>query len=84
MEALSNGELAAKTAEFKRLLSSGKSLDTLLPEAFAVVREASKRVLNMRPYDVQLVRRTSSSEAHVCATFTILPCNDWSKSQTTS
>lgn len=55
MEALSDAQLATKTADFKRLVQSGKSLDELLPEAFAVVREASKRVLNMRHYDVQLV-----------------------------
>ncbi len=53
--ALSDAELAAKTAEFKGKLAGGSSLDTLLPEAFAVVREAGKRVLNMRHFDVQLI-----------------------------
>ncbi len=53
--ALSDEELAAKTAEFKRILAGGRPMDELLPEAFAVVREASKRILNMRHFDVQLV-----------------------------
>ncbi len=52
---LSNEELTAKTVEFKRLLGEGKSLDDILNESFAVVREASKRVLNMRHFDVQLI-----------------------------
>lgn len=55
MEALSDEELQAKTPEFKRRLANGESLDNLLPEAFAVCREASKRVLKMRHFDVQLI-----------------------------
>jgi preprotein translocase subunit SecA len=55
MEALTDTEVAAKTAEFKSRLENGESLDKLLPEAFAVVREASKRVLGMRHFDVQMV-----------------------------
>ncbi len=55
MQALSDQELAAKTPEFKQRIANGESLDSLLPEAFAVVREASKRVLDMRHFDVQLV-----------------------------
>ncbi|MCD8237971.1 MAG: preprotein translocase subunit SecA [Clostridiales bacterium] len=55
MEKLSDDELKAKTPYFKELLSQGKTLDDILPEAFAVVREASKRVLNMRHFDVQLI-----------------------------
>jgi preprotein translocase subunit SecA len=55
MEKLSAVELRGKTAEFKSRLESGESLDKLLPEAFAVVREASKRVLGLRHFDVQLV-----------------------------
>ncbi|RKF15876.1 preprotein translocase subunit SecA [Alginatibacterium sediminis] len=54
-EALSDEQLKQKTEEFKTLLSEGKSLDSILPEAFAVVREASKRVFGMRHFDVQLV-----------------------------
>jgi preprotein translocase subunit SecA len=52
---LSDDELRGKTAEFKERLSKGESLDDLLPEAFAVTREASKRVLGMRHFRVQLV-----------------------------
>ena len=53
-KALSDAELAAKTVEFREQLAAGKSLDDLLVPAFAVVREASRRVLGMRPFDVQL------------------------------
>ena len=53
-KALSDAELAAKTAEFRQQLADGQSLDDLLTPAFAVVREASRRVLGMRPFDVQL------------------------------
>ncbi len=52
---LSDKELAAKTDYFKTELTNGKSLDDILPEAYAVVREASKRVLGMRHFDVQLI-----------------------------
>lgn len=55
ISALSNQELANKTNEFKEKLNEGKTLDDILPEAFAVVREASKRVLGMRHFDVQLI-----------------------------
>lgn len=55
ISALSNEELANKTNEFKEKLNEGKTLDDILPEAFAVVREASKRVLGMRHFDVQLI-----------------------------
>ena len=52
---LSDSELRNKTNEFKKMLSEGKTLDDILPEAFAVVREAAKRVLGMRHFDVQLI-----------------------------
>ena len=52
---LSDDELKNKTEEFKEQLENGKTLDDILPEAFAVVREASKRVLGMRHFDVQLI-----------------------------
>ena len=55
MEALSDAELQAKTPELKQRVANGESLDKILPEAFAVCREASKRVLGMRHYDVQLI-----------------------------
>lgn len=61
MEKLSDKELTAKTDYFKNELANGKTLDDILPEAFAVVREASKRVLGMRHFDVQLVRRCCST-----------------------
>lgn len=52
---LSDEDLRGKTAEFKRLLEKGQTLDDILPQAFAVVREASKRSLGMRHFDVQLI-----------------------------
>ena len=55
MQQLDDTALAAKTVEFKERLAKGETLDDLLPEAFAVVREASVRVLGLRPYDVQLI-----------------------------
>ncbi|BDA41171.1 Protein translocase subunit SecA [Coccomyxa sp. Obi] len=55
MQALPDEELSAKTTIFRSRLQKGERLDDVLPEAFAVVREASRRVLNMRHYDVQLI-----------------------------
>ncbi len=55
ISALSDEALRAKTAEFRQRLAEGATLDALLPEAFAVVREVSKRTLNMRHFDVQLI-----------------------------
>ncbi len=55
IQKLTDEQLAAKTVEFRQRLNDGESLDHLLPEAFAVVRESSKRVLGMRHYDVQLI-----------------------------
>jgi len=55
MVALSDAQLRAKTDEFRLRLEKDESLDDLLPEAFAVVREAAKRTLNMRHFDVQLI-----------------------------
>ena len=55
MESLSSANLAAKTSEFKVRLQKGETLDDLLPEAFAVVREASRRVTGMRHFDVQMI-----------------------------
>ena len=54
-EALSDDQLKQKTTEFKNMLASGKTLDDILPQAFATVREASKRVFGMRHFDVQLM-----------------------------
>src|SRR4051794_12999258 len=55
MQQLSDEQLAAKTQEFKQKLANGATLDDILVEAFATVREAGRRVLNMRHYDVQLI-----------------------------
>src|SRR5205085_12306917 len=55
IEKLSDAELQAKTPEFKSRVAAGASLDDILPEAFAVCREAAKRVLKMRHFDVQLI-----------------------------
>ncbi|RMG70752.1 MAG: preprotein translocase subunit SecA [Chloroflexi bacterium] len=55
MKALSDDELANKTTEFKARLAAGETLDDLLPEAFAVVREASVRTIGLRHYDVQMI-----------------------------
>src|SRR3954467_897802 len=55
LKALTDEQLRAKTLEFRARLAQGETLDDLLPEAFAVVREAGHRVLNMRHFDVQLI-----------------------------
>src|SRR5262245_19121062 len=55
ISALSDSELQAKTGEFKQRIQNGSHLDDILPEAFAVTREAGKRILNMRHFDVQLI-----------------------------
>jgi preprotein translocase subunit SecA len=55
LETLADGELQARTLEFRQRIEEGASLDSLLPEAFATVREAAKRVFGMRHFDVQLI-----------------------------
>src|SRR5215207_5656305 len=55
IEKLSDGALAAKTDEFRERLRAGETLDDIMPEAFAVVREASRRTLGLRPFDVQVM-----------------------------
>src|ERR687897_192227 len=55
IQALTDEQLRAKTAEFRDRIAQGATLNELLPEAFAVVREAGRRVLNMRHFDVQLI-----------------------------
>ena len=54
-EALTDEELKLKTDEFRKRLNDGEALDAILPEAFAIVREASKRTLKLRHFDVQLI-----------------------------
>ncbi len=65
LKALSDGSLAHKTEEFKERLRQGASLDSLLPEAFAVVREAASRVLKMRHFDVQLIGGISLHQGRI-------------------
>ena len=55
MQALSDAELRAKTDEYRKRYQDGETLDQLLPEAFATVREAAKRVIGLEPYDVQVI-----------------------------
>src|ERR1041384_1749721 len=55
LQALTDEQLRNKTVEFRERLANGETLDDLLPEAFAVVRETGRRVLNMRHFDVQIV-----------------------------
>ena len=55
LETFSDEELKAQTAKFRQQLAGGKKLDDILPEAFATVREASKRTLGMRHFDVQMI-----------------------------
>lgn len=65
MEQLSDEQLTAKTAEFKERVAKGESLDDLLKEAFAVVREAAKRVLGLHPYKVQLMGGIALHEGNI-------------------
>ena len=65
LQALSDAELKAKTDEFKKRLADGTDLDALLPEAFAVVREASVRALGLRHFDVQLVGGLALYEGNI-------------------
>src|SRR3954467_15332827 len=58
IQPLSDDDLRGKTAEFKARVANGESLDDVMPEAFAVVREAGRRVLNMRHFDVQIIGGT--------------------------
>ncbi len=62
---LSDGELRGKTADFRQRLANGATLDDILPEAFAVVREAAKRTLGMRHYDVQLMGGIALHEGRI-------------------
>lgn len=65
IEALTDAELQAKTPEFRQRLTQGETLDSILPEAFAVVREASRRVLGMRHFDVQLIGGMVLNEGNI-------------------
>src|SRR5918997_2882751 len=65
MEKLSDASLSAKTDEFRERLGRGETLDDLLPEAFAVVRETSRRTLGMRPFDVQIMGGIALHEGRI-------------------
>src|SRR5690625_3237865 len=65
MEALSDEELTGKTVEFRERLASGATLDGLMAEAFAVVREAAKRTLGLRPFDVQIIGALTLHEGKI-------------------
>lgn len=65
LNALSDEQLKAKTAEFKDRVAEGESLDAILPEAFALVREASKRVMGMRHFDSQMIGGMTLHEGHI-------------------
>ena len=65
LESYTDGQLAEKTSEFKARYQDGESLETILPEAFAVVREASKRTLGMRHFDVQLIGGVTLHEGRI-------------------
>src|SRR5256885_12414452 len=73
-EKLSDEALRAKTQEFKERVAKGESLDDLLPEAFAVVREGSKRVMKMRHFDVQLLgdrKSTRLNSSHLVISYAV-------------
>ncbi len=92
IQKLSDEELRNKTAEFKDRLAKGETLDDILPEAFAVVREASKRVLGMRHFDVQLIggiilhqgriaeMKTGEGKTLVATLPVYLKCFNWKRS----
>ena len=65
MQALTDEDLAAKTIDFRERLDRGEDLDSILPEAFAAVREASRRVLGMRHFDVQLIGGMALNDGHI-------------------
>src|SRR5207253_10836537 len=65
LEKLNDDELKAKTAEFRQRLEQGEALDDLLVEAFAVVREAARRTIGLRPFDVQLVGGIVLHQGHI-------------------
>src|SRR5690625_547102 len=65
MEKLTDEQLRAKTAEFRQRLADGATLDQLLPEAFAAVREASRRTLGLRHFDVQMIGGIKQHEASI-------------------
>ena len=81
MAKLTDEELQAKTTEFKERLAKGETLDDLLPEAFATVREASKRVLGKRHFDVQMVGGLALHEGKIAEEGTPEECFGAPKSE---
>lgn len=75
MQALTDDQLRAKTSEFKQRLQQGATLDSLLVEAFALVREASRRTLGLRHFDVQLIGgwRSIMEKLRKCAPVKVKP-----------
>ena len=65
LQALTDTQLKAKTTEFKQRLADGESLDQVLPEAFATVREAAQRTLGLRHFDVQLIGGITLHEGRI-------------------
>src|SRR5690625_2097050 len=65
VEKLSDNELSGKTQEFRERLANGEGVDDLLVEAYAVVREASKRILDMRPFQSQLIGAIALHEGNI-------------------
>jgi preprotein translocase subunit SecA len=90
-KSLTDAQLQDKTAFFKQQLENGKTLDEILPEAFAVVREADRRVLGMFPFDVQVMggivlhqgnvaeMKTGEGKNANCYNAVIFKCFNWSK-----
>src|SRR5699024_8189796 len=72
-ERLSDADLKQKTEEFKKRYANGESLDEMLVEAYATVREASKRVLNMRPFPVQLLGAVALHQGNIAEMKTVHP-----------
>ena len=71
MQKLTDEELRGKTREFKKRLEEGATLDDLLPEAFATVREAAKRVLGMEHFEVQLIGGIVLHQGRIAEVFTL-------------
>src|SRR3989442_1952163 len=65
VQTLGDAELRVKTDEFRKRLAAGESVDALLPEAFAVARDAARRTVGMRPFDVQLIGGMDLHQAQI-------------------
>ena len=83
VSALSDEQLRGRTHEFRERLAKGESLDDLLPEAFATAREAAKRTLGMRPFDVQLIGGMVLHEGRIAEMKTGEARRSWQRSRCT-